>query len=423
MRLTIVLVTVVAACHSTTSTATSPDSSSSPTIDAAPDAPASSLPQLAFCQIADAKNLSGAFASTVTGDAIAYTCAQPCADWTQCVVGLVGSTGAPIRSARGNMQMQALAFVVDGMAGHFAFTPDGGDVVVTHAGSGGTSTFNPFDRGLQAASSLKTVSLGWELGSTAVAGSFSAGAGWFSRKDAVASSTRRQVARPAAAIQWVKDNFAVGHKLGTVGSSMGTIATFGSHVWYGLEPIIDYQMLIGGPGYWDVNAGCGRIHISAGYCDVDASPCTGNPMSSYGNNDPACGTAATNNCRVPTIMAPLNGGAASAYDAIINYVGATTACAPTVSDSRDASLDASSLGSTVSSWSFHGKIDFVANEGGTQPPDADQGMGEGHMLYLYNTIQSAKAWTDNEGYHHGDAWDKVPALMTAAAQLVIAGMQ
>ena len=72
----------------------------------------------------------------------------------------------------------------------------------------------------------------------------------------------------------------------------------------------------------------------------------------------------------------------------------------------------------MGSFSFHGPIDFVANEGGTQPPDADQGMGEGHMLYLYTAIQSAKSWTDNEGNHHGDAWDKVPALMTAAFELV-----
>jgi len=400
-------------------TAATPDSSNpdGPTAsDAAPDAPASDLPRLAFCQVPDPKNLAASFVAATAGDAVSYTCATPCADWMQCVVGVQDAQGAPILSARGAMPMQALAFIVDGMAGHFVFTPDGDDVVVTHAGSGGTSTFNPFDRNLQAGSTMKTVSLGWADGSS---GGF-ARTGWFTRKDATGTTVRALTARPAAAIQWIKDNFAAGKKLGTVGSSMGTVATLGAHVWHGLEPILDYQLLIGGPGMWDVNAGCGRVHISAGFCDVDATPCAGNPFSSYGNNDPTCGAVLTNNCRVPTIMAPLSGGG-SAYDNIINYVGATTACAPTQADSRDPTLDDSSM-MNVASWSFHGRIDFVAQEGGAQPPDADQGMGEGHMLYIYNAIQSSKGWTDDEGAHHGDAWDKVPALMKAAAMLVIAGM-
>lgn len=318
-------------------------------------------------------------------------------------------------SARGD-QIQGLVFVVDGMGGHLAFTPDGTDVVVTHAGSGGTSTFNPFDLKLQAISSLKTVSLGWDRGTPKIFN----GGGWFTRKDANPTSVRALAARPAAAIQWVKDNMATGHKLGTVGSSMGTAATFGAHVWYGLEPIIDYQMLIGGPGFWDVNAGCGRVHIGAGFCDADVSPCTGNPNSSYGDDDPTCGTA-TNSCRVPTVMAPTAGGG-SAYNNCINYVGMTTACAPSVQDSRDVSLDDSSLATTVQSWSFHGRVDIVTNEGGVQPPNADQGMGLGHMMYLYTQIQSSKGWIDNEGHHHGDSWDLDQALMAAAAQVVVTGM-
>src|SRR5262249_19543426 len=153
-------------------------------------------------------------------------------------------------------------------------------------------------------------------------------------------------ARPAAAIRWVHDNLAAGHKLGTAAHSMGTMATFGAQAWYGLEPIIDYQILIGGPGFWDVNAGCGRIHISQGFCDTDASACSGSPNSSQGPHDPVCaGGDPPNTCRVPTIMA--QEGKASLYDQCINYVGATTACAPTPNDARDPTLDASSLAMTV----------------------------------------------------------------------------
>jgi hypothetical protein len=419
----VALFTVVAsACHGNDSSATG-DDAQPPPIDAAIDSPAvPDMPALQFCTVADPTNISAAYVAATDVEAVAYTCVTPCSDWTTCMFDAFDGKGQPIQSLRDNSQEKGLAFIVDGQAGHFVFTTDGDDVVVTHAGDGGTTVFNLFDRPLQQASTLKTVSLGWERGAMGTDGAFGSGAGWFTRKDHNPSSTRTQAGRPAAAIQWVKDNFAQGKKLGTVGASMGTIATFGAHVWYGLDSIIDYQMLIGGPGYWDVNAGCGRVHISAGFCDADVSPCTGNPRSSYGNDDPTCGTA-TNNCRVPTIMAPQ--GTGSAYDNIINYVGATTACAPIgpgASDDRDASLDDSSLATTVTSWSFHGPVDIVANEGGTQPPNADQGMGEGHMMYLYTAIQSTKSWTDNEGFHHGDAWNGVQSLMIAAAAKVIAGM-
>ena len=387
------------------------------TSDAAVDAPPTTeaLPKLTLCAVAQPNNFRAAYVMTAVGDAVSYACATPCteADWNACAVPLSNANG-PVMSARGD-QIRLLVFVVDGMGGHFAYTPDGNDVVLTHAGSGGTSTFNIFDLNLQRNTTLKTVSLGWDKGTTAIFG----GGGWFTRKDATPTTVRALAARPAAAIVWVKEHMAVGKKLGTVGSSMGTAATFGAHVWYDLDPILDYQMLIGGPGFWDVNAGCGRVHIGAGFCDTDVAPCTGNPMSSFGNDDPTCGTP-TNSCRVPTVMAPKQGG--SAYNDCINYVGMTTACAPSVADARDATLDASSLAMTVGSWSFRGRIDFVANEGGTQPPNADQGMGLGHMMYMYDAIQSSKGWTDNEGFHHGDAWDLNPTLMKNAADIVIAGM-
>ena len=44
------------------------------------------------------------------------------------------------------------------------------------------------------------------------------------------------------------------------------------------------------------------------------------------------------------------------------------------------------------------------------------------MMAIYAQIQSAKGWIDNEGTHHGDAWDLNPTLMAAAAQVVVASM-
>jgi hypothetical protein len=372
-------------------------------VDAATDGPlaASGLPALQFCTVANASNLSAAFTSQNDGHYFVYSCTTPCnGDWTTCMVDGVTSQGSPAMSLRGNLPIKLLAFVVDDMAGHIEFTSDGDNVVITHAGVGGTTLLNGFDTYLQQHSTLKTVTLGWEEGSH---DAFGGGNGWFTRKSAQPSTVRDQAVRPAAVIQWVKDHFAAGKKLGTVGQSMGTVATLGAHVWYGLEPIIDYQMLLGGPGLWDINAGCGRVHTSEGYCDVDVSPCTGNPLSSYGNDDPYCGDPATfNSCRVPTIMAPQ--GTGSEFNNIINYVGATTACAPSMTDNRDPSLDVSSF-MTLTDWAFHGKIDLVADEGGSQPPNADQGMGEGHMMRLYRALTGPKSWTDNQGHHHGDSFN------------------
>jgi len=418
MRRRHLLPLLLAACSSPSSQT---PSGMDPTATDTPDAPATvGDPVLQLCVVADASNLDTTFTRQAGADWVSYACVTPCNDWTQCHVDAYTDSGMPAISQRDNSREQLLAFVVDGMAGHFVYTTDGGDVVVTHAGVGGTTLLNgAFDHALQMHSTIKTVSLGWMPGTDQAFGG--AAGGWFTRKDGNPSSVRAQAARPAAALQWVKDHFAQGKKLGTVGESMGTVATLGAHVWHGLEPILDYQMLIGGPGLWDINAGCGRIHISAGHCDADASPCTGNPNSSYGDDDPACGSGGTNECRVPTIMAPLAGGQSN-FDLLINYVGATTACAPTPTDDRDATLDDSSL-FTLTDWSFHGRIDIVTDEGGTQPPNADQGMGEGHMLYLYNALTGPKSWTDHDGYHHGDSWTKVATLVEENAARVIAAME
>ncbi|HEV7555267.1 MAG TPA: hypothetical protein VGO00_07435, partial [Kofleriaceae bacterium] len=235
------LLVVAAGCHYGDDSAATGAGDAPPPIDVAIDSPVvPDMPALQLCTVADPTNIAAAYVATTDVEAVAYTCVTPCSDWTTCTFDAFDGQGQPIRSARDNSQLQGLAFVVDGQAGHFVFTTDGDDVVVTHAGDGGTTVFNLFDRPLQLTSTLKTVSLGWERGAIGTDGAFGSGAGWFTRKDHNPSSTRKQAGRPAAAIQWVKDNFAHGNKLGTVGASMGTIATFGAHVWYGLDSIIDY---------------------------------------------------------------------------------------------------------------------------------------------------------------------------------------
>ena len=374
---------------------------------------------LHFCTVTTPADLPSAFDVTKGADFASFACKQTCADWKTCTFDAVtpaAQGGQPVLSKRGNLQMKGLAFVVDGMGGHMIFTPDGTDVVLSHSGAGDVDVMHVFDQNIQSQTGAKTVAVSWEVGYPQI---FSPGLGWWTRQDAQPTSMRALVRRPASVLKWVSDNFAAGHKLGTVGSSMGTVATFGAKVWYGLDPAIDYQLLIGGPGMWDINAGCGRAHYAAGFCDVDAAPCTGNPNSSYGDDDPACpGGDPTNMCRVPTIMA------FGTYAKLMNYVYVNQSCTPTAQDDRDPVLDESSVKFTVTSWSFKGPTEFIADEGAAQQAGApaDQGMGEGHMLYIHSQIQSAKAWVDVEGGHHGDSYSHVPALMSQAAARVIAGL-
>jgi hypothetical protein len=377
---------------------------------------AAALPDLTLCQAIDPVNLAANFVTTVGTDWVRFACKQTCADVASCEFDATGANGA-INSKRGYQRMKALLFVVDDMGGHLLYTPDGDDVVLTHGGAGATDFVHPFDGNLQAHSSLKTVAVSWEHG---ISTFFSTGSGWHTRKDATPSSLRRHAVRPAAVINFVKQQFAAGKKLGTVGSSLGSVATLGARLWYGLDPILDYQMYIGGPANWDVNAGCGRMHYATGHCDVDASPCAGNPASSYGDDDTLCASGGTDQCRVPTIMA------FGTWAKLINYLDVSSACTTDVTtvDSPIASLDESSAKSVASSFTFHGPTDIIMNEGAAQQAGnpADQGMGEGQAAYLYAAIQSDKSWVDNQGFGHGDSWDKVPSLMADAAMRVLVGM-
>jgi len=119
-------------------------------------------------------------------------------------------------------------------------------------------------------------------------------------------------------------------------------------------------------------------------------------------------------------MAPIAGG--SEFNNLINYIGANDLCTPTTVDSRESSLDVSSMAFTVPDWAFRGRVDFIADEGGRQPPNADQGMGEGHMMYMYARMTGPKSWIDNEGAHHPDAWKGNTPLEAAAVDTVIAAM-
>ena len=265
---------------------------------------------LQFCNIPNPQRPSSAFdmsrsAADANGDHwVRYRCKEACSDWTRCQAAAYTGGGSALTGA----PKQALAFVVDGMAGHLAYTTQrGGDqTVLLHTGTGGTNYMQRLAGQIEGASNAKVVMVRWESGY--------AGWGWFTRTSAPAARVPNLTRRVASAIAWIHENLAGPAGFGTVGCSMGTQATLGAVYWHGVDEVVDYQLMVGGPGLWDINAGCGRRTYATGFCDLDATrACTSHAD---------CGSLSPRSrCKVPGTI-PLTW----LYEQVVNHVHATQAC-------------------------------------------------------------------------------------------------
>jgi len=184
--------------------------------------------------------------------------------------------------------------------------------------------------------------------------------------------------------RWVKDNIAPdGKQLGTFGARLRDDSRRGPHVWWGLEPIIDYQMLIrrlrSGTSTSVRARSCQR-----GHCDVGRAPCTAIRAPSYAWTDPSAENARS----VPgaTIMARFPTG--SEYDDALN-TSATRRHAARRGDPRFRARR-EQLATPVASWVVQRRIDFVANDG-AQQRRVGSGMGLGHMMYVYERSSPRRA--------------------------------
>ena len=125
-------------------------------------------------------------------------------------------------------------------------------------------------------SSKRQLALSWLAGKRALSNQrltlhsriLSPGAG-FSRTSEPGTNLVELNKRVASVITWSHDNISNNEIFATAGCSMGTNATFGPVLWHGLDPIIDYQVLVGGPNIWDFNAQCGLRTYDSGFCDMD----------------------------------------------------------------------------------------------------------------------------------------------------------
>ena len=351
-------------------------------------------------QICQAENPSSAFNITqsetdANGDYwMAYACKAACSNWRECQMAA---------NAGGGGAKRALAFVVDGMGGHFSFTTEqsGQKTVLLHTGAGGTNFMHSLARQIESASDAKVVMVRWEYG-------FS-GWGWFTRTSAPATRVPRVTRRIASVIAWVHENLAGASDFGTVGCSMGTQATLGAVYWHDVDSLVDYQLMVGGPGLWDINAGCGRRSYASGHCDLDASrACSGNADCSS--------LSARSRCVAPGPI-PLAG----LYESVVNHVHATQACKVSQAASSTpiyAPFDESGFGFTAGDWDFDHPIDFQMDLWGS---DGDSRWAMGDAMHVFNSIASAsgheKRWNTTKDSNHCAAIGDGKAL-----QLLMAGM-
>jgi len=371
------------------------------------------LPELHFCVTPDPKTPSSAFEifrsqpQGRSGYWVRYQCRQTCDDWRNCLVPAYTDDGGTLipNGRHPEIPKQALAYVVDGMGGHLAMSSDGGKTVLIHTGAGGTRYYDQPADTLERQSKARTVMVRWEKGYTS---SFSmppfpapVAWGWYSRTSEKATNIRELNKRVASLIAWTHDQLAGSASFGTLGCSMGTNATFGPVLWHGLDPIIDYQLFVGGPNMWDLNAQCGRRHYTQGYCAMDGvTPCTG--------DEDCTALGGSTRCVRPDQYTTID----KLFEDLPNHIHVTDAC-----DIRNSNeftepyppFDDSSMGfTTPANWEVHHRVDFLINVDARQGASFEEGIGGdeywglGHFPYIYRNIKPAgnKHWRAYPGTHH-----------------------
>ena len=373
---------------------------------------------ITVCTVPDPQLPSSAFEifespTDETGDYwVRYTCKQVCDDWRTCQVPAYSDdNGEAIMHGRApDRPKQALAFVIDGMGGHLVFSEDGEKTVFIHAGAGGTRYYTPVADSLERQSNARTAMVRWEKGyvGNVVRPPFPAPVqwGWYSRTGEQGTTFQAQSRRVASLMAWVHENLSAGNPLGTMGCSMGTNATFMPVLWHGLDPIVDYQLFVGGPNMWDLNAQCGRRQYADGHCDLDGvTACT---------TDADCAAAGAH-CSKPGPYDNIN----VVYDQFANHVHGTKNCeilAAGPDSAPEPLFDASSMGFVEGGdWNVDHRVDFLVNLGretNEQGIGGDEHWALGDFMYVYAKIEPAenKAWHAYPDSNHCDAMTSGPAV-------------
>jgi hypothetical protein len=374
-----------------------------------------SLPEVAFCVVPDPSIPSSAFNITHSesdgkaGYWVNYECKQSCENWRECLVPAYSDdNGILLTNGRDEeLPKQSLAFIVDGMGGHLALSSDGEKTVFIHTGAGGTRYYSDPAFSLEQMSNANTVMMRWEKGYTSpltqppFPGLVSWG--WYSRTSAEPTNIKELNKRVASMMSWTHENLSDSNMYGTLGCSMGTNATFGPVLWHGLDPVVDYQLFVGGPNMWDLNAQCGRRVYEQGHCDSDA-------VTSCTENGDCAGLGGSGICLKPDEYTTID----ILFEQFPNHIHVADAC-----DIKEnlknpipyPPFDESSMAfASGADWEIDHHMDFLINTGAAQGQTmadigGDELWGGGHFPSIFNKIQPEenREWHIYPGTHHCSA--------------------
>ncbi len=330
-----------------------------------------------------------------------YTCSAECGeDWTRCIY------TSNVTDAKGR-PLYMLAFAVDGAGGEFRwnlpYENEYKAALLTHSGGGGTAFVgdqqeparNMLDE-LEKAG-LLAAGIKWQSGAVVS----NAPTGWYSLSQANEKSTYyEKTKRAAAAIRWVHDSLIPASlRFGTMSCSGGSVATYSSVYWHGLDDQLDYQLVGGGPpAAWDGNAVC----TGQAGTGEPVGICERNPEKAC-TSDAECGSSSK--CAFPrqgrNIVASVM---VSGVKNQIDYVhGLTNTC---VAGKADPAFDASSYRTTAGDAAFDHPVDFVVDIGGGPYDTAFATDTELTVTYTAGRTYSSIATTDPQGkkwlIHTGD---------------------
>lgn len=369
--------------------------------------------RVTFCRIPDPSVPSSAFEifeapPNERGDYwVRYTCREACSDWRDCTAPAhLQDGGEMIMHGRApDRPKPALAFVVDDMGGHLVFSEDGDKTVFIHAGAGGTRHYAEVAEAVERHSDARTAMVRWDTGfvGDAVQPPFEEPVrwGWYSRTTPEGTTIPELNRRVAAIMAWTHEHLSGEAMFATMGCSMGTNATFMPVLWHGLDPVVDYQLFVGGPNMWDLNAQCGRRHYEEGHCDLD-------PTVECREDADCAALGSDAHCRMPRPYVEIN----EIFDTFANHVHATDACDiaaagpqtepyPPFDDSSMAYVEGGD-------WTVDHPVDFIVNVGGDLTETSgggDRYWALGDFMYIFNRIEPAenRTWRAIPDSDHCDA--------------------